>query len=277
MLTINTIFDSEFSQFLDLNIYSFIVLSLFFLIVGSFISCLVYRIPLKLHENVNIFFPSSHCPVCKNSIKKIFLIPLIGFIVQKGICFKCKTKISYFYPLTEIYFLLLGLSLLLGFGLSYSSIVLFLISAIYYILFFTDLYHKYLPLPLTMLVIALGSLSNIFLELFINFLYLDIELSAHAFVISGFLVGYGFLWIINFIFKKINGFDGIGGGDFILLGGIGTIFGPISILPIVFFGSLIGCICFVIFKFKRNQELPFGSFLILSTKLYFLSIYFELI
>ena len=68
-------------------------LSLFFLSLGSFASVLIYRLPLAGIENsnINLFLPRSHCPICKENIRLINLLPLIGYIFQAGKCEKCKT------------------------------------------------------------------------------------------------------------------------------------------------------------------------------------------
>ena len=57
-------------------------------------------------------------PNCKTTIKLIYLIPLVGYLIQKGKCNSCKSNISIFYPLTEIFFLFIGLAALNAYGIS---------------------------------------------------------------------------------------------------------------------------------------------------------------
>ena len=91
------------------------------------------------------------------------------------------------------------------------------------------------------------------------------------------MIGYSFLWFVNFIFKIIYRRDGIGGGDFILFGGIGSIFGQISLGLILFLGAFIGCIFFLIFNNKFKNEIPLGSSLILGSVFYFFIKKYELL
>ena len=73
-------------------------------IFGSFISMLTYRLPLMLqgHRHLNLFFPASHCPRCRNSVRQRDLIPLMGYVLQSGHCRHCQQPISLRYPITEI-------------------------------------------------------------------------------------------------------------------------------------------------------------------------------
>ena len=61
--------------------------------MGSFSSVLIYRlgeIETKKNEEINLFFPRSHCPHCKKQIQLTNLIPLTAFIRQLGKCKDCK-------------------------------------------------------------------------------------------------------------------------------------------------------------------------------------------
>jgi prepilin signal peptidase PulO-like enzyme (type II secretory pathway) len=71
--------------------------------------------------------------------------------------------------------------------------------------------------------------------------------------------------------------DGIGGGDFILFGGIGSLLGPFSLGLILFMASLFGCLMFLIDRKKNKEQIPLGSCLILGSICYFLIKNFELL
>ena len=77
--------------------------------------------------------------------------------------------------------------------------------------------------------------GNIF---YIDNFYVN-DISQFTLSLSGFITGYLILWLINTIYKLLKKVDGIGGGDFILLAGIGSLVGPFAIAPIIFFGSLL--------------------------------------
>ena len=103
------------------------------------------------------------------------------------------------------------------------------------------------------------------------------NLNSFTFTAYGFLIGYSSLWFVNFIFKIIYKRDGIGGGDFILFGAIGSIFGPISLGLILFLGAFTGCILFLIFNKRFKKEIPLGSSLIIGSVFYFFIKKYELL
>jgi len=147
---------------------------------------------------------------------------------------------------------------------------------IFYILFFLDLNFLYLPLPLNISIIGLGLTGNTFFSLAIEDSIYIFNISPLWFSVFGFLIGYIFLYLVNYLFKIYKGVDGIGGGDFILFGGIGSIFGPLSLGPILFLSSVLGILYFVFFLKMNRNELPLGSFLILGSSCYFFFKTFEL-
>ena len=104
------------------------------LIIGSFMNVCIYRIPLR----ESIVTESSHCPVCKTHIKWYDLVPLFSYLLLKGKCRVCKTKISSRYPLVEFangagWFLLY-----LIFGLKPMFFVLCVILSIFMVIAFID-------------------------------------------------------------------------------------------------------------------------------------------
>ena len=84
------------------------------------------------------------------------------------------------------------------------------------------------------MLIMVGLSSNYFFNIFVDESAYLLSIPKDLFGFYGLLLGYFSLWLINFIFKVFSKKDGIGGGDFILFGAIGSIFGLIS-LPIILF------------------------------------------
>ena len=87
----------------------------------------------------------------------------------------------------------------------------------------------------------------------------------------GLIFGFGILFCINEVYKMIRSKDGIGSGDFLLLGGIGSIFGASAIGPILLIGSSI-TLCLHAVNKNKNGELPLGFGIVLG--LYFIAYYF---
>ena len=70
-------------------IYIFFLLFILGTCLGSFISCVAYRYKL----GISIIYPRSFCDNCSQTLQHWQLIPIIGFILQKGKCHFCKQKI----------------------------------------------------------------------------------------------------------------------------------------------------------------------------------------
>ena len=239
------IYNPVFISLSSFSIIDLIIISIFFLSIGSFCSSIIFRLA------PNSPFPLSKirscCPSCSKKIDAINLIPLFGFMIQSGKCKFCNSNISKFYPFTEIFFLLIGILLTTNYGIGLSTIVYTVIIFCFYILFFLDYKYLYLPVYINLLIVLLGITFNAQYQLFIDETFLILDIRPISFAFYGLFFGYSSLWLINLIFKVIKKKDGIGGGDFILFGGIGSIHGPIALPVILFIGSFFGVSLFYIF------------------------------
>ena len=245
------------------------------LAAGSFLNTVIHRLPrmlerewqqecnnfLKHHEQssikserYNLATPSSHCPVCRSTLKAWHNIPVLSYFLLSGRCSNCKTKIPFRYFVVEL--LCLGMFIICGleFGLSLN-----LFAAIIYTCFlvaasFIDLEQGILPDKLTMPLLWLGLFFSCF-DLFTN---------SHDAII-GAIFGYLLFLIIEYAFKFITGKEGIGQGDFKLLAAIGAWLGWQNLLFVLLGGSISGLvvgILMVLFKrTNRNTPIPFGPFL----------------
>ena len=83
--------------------------------------------------------------------------------------------------------------------------------------------------------------------------------------IIGAVAGYLCLWSIYHIFRLLTGKEGMGYGDFKLLGAIGAWVGwqalPVAILFSSVVGALTGIVLIVLRSHGRGQPIPFGPFL----------------
>ena len=71
--------------------------------IGSFLNVVI----LRGLSGESIVFPSSKCPVCGNKLKWWMNIPVLSYILLRGKCGFCKTKISLQYPIVKSFFLYL--------------------------------------------------------------------------------------------------------------------------------------------------------------------------
>ena len=89
----------NFNYLNSFNSFSYIELifySITLLCIGSFASSIIFRLSSNLINNnkLTIYSPRSFCPNCNKSIKLINLLPVFGFLFQKGKCRSCKKNIS---------------------------------------------------------------------------------------------------------------------------------------------------------------------------------------
>jgi leader peptidase (prepilin peptidase)/N-methyltransferase len=70
----------------------------FGLAVGSFMTVAVYRLP----RNESLLTPRSHCPGCGAELRNRDNIPVLSWLLLRGRCRSCGTRISIEYPLTEL-------------------------------------------------------------------------------------------------------------------------------------------------------------------------------
>ena len=256
------------------------ILSILFLSIGSFSSVLIYRLPLMEFGNkeINLFYPRSHCPECKHTLSNKNLIPLIGYLLNYGRCTFCNNKISFIYLMNEIIHLLVGLSIFHYFGFSEITLFSYIIFTLLYVLFILDFKFFYLPLSLNILFIFISLISNIFFGLFISEQSSYFNITPALYCFYGFMVGFLSLWLVNAVYKFFTKKDGIGGGDFILFSGIGTLIGPFYLPLILLFGSLSSLIIYIMLRKKSiSDEIPLGSGLICGLFMYVILSFYELI
>jgi len=134
--------------------------------------------------------------------------------------------------------------------MDFSSLITWVIVLIFmslYIQSMMDMETLLLSQPISIFLIIAG----LSLNTFVAFFTLPID------ALLGLIFGYGILFCINQLHKIIRSTDGIGSGDFLLLGGIGSVFGASSIGPILLMGSSITLGLYFLKK-KKEKQLPLG-------------------
>ena len=258
----------------------FVTFSVIFgLMVGSFLNVVIHRLPKmmerewrnnclelqgkeaaeedKAQTKYTIVTPRSACPKCGHNITALENIPIISYLMLGGKCKGCKTGISLRYPLIEaLTGALIGL-VAYHYGYSYAALFAFIFVFALVALTFIDFDTQLLPDDITLPLLWLGLLFNL------NAGFTDLKSA-----VIGAILGYLILWSVYWAFKLVTGKEGMGYGDFKLLGAIGAWFGwqmlPAVILLSSVFGALIG-IGLIVFKGKGGgTAIPFGPFLALG-------------
>jgi leader peptidase (prepilin peptidase)/N-methyltransferase len=70
----------------------------FGLLLGSFLNVVSYRLP----RGESLSMPASRCPGCGTPIKPYDNVPVISWLLLRGRCRACGTKIAWRYPLVEL-------------------------------------------------------------------------------------------------------------------------------------------------------------------------------
>lgn len=230
-----------------------ILISLYGLLIGSFLNVCIYRIP----REESIAFPPSHCPNCGTSLKWYNLVPVFSFIVQRGKCGYCGEKISPQYPIVELLNAISYLIIYTKFGLSLEFFFYAIIFSLLIVVTFIDLKEMIIPDILIILILVISVIYKILL-------YILYSKSPDLLNSIGGLVLSSLLFILIIIVSK----GGMGGGDVTLIGALGFILGIKRIFLTIFLSFILGAIISIfllITKIKgRKDPIPFGPFIILG-------------
>ena len=227
--------------------------------VGSFLNVCIARIP----NGESVVRPPSHCPKCKKPIPFYDNIPIVSYLILLGRCRSCGARISPRYLFVEA---LMGsmaavLYYQMGFGLAF--FVAFIFVAALIVISFIDLDVRIVPDVISLPGIAAGLLFSIAAEYLIADPSEVIPTPLSALI--GILAGGGFLYAVAWIYERVTGVDGMGGGDIKLLAMIGAFLGWPSIPFTIFFASLVGSFVglgvMLATGAGRRLALPFAPFL----------------
>ena len=233
---------------------NYILIFILGLIVGSFCNVCIYRIP----KNESIIYPTSHCPKCRTTIKPVDNIPLLSYILLKGRCRNCGSKISIQYPVVELLTGMIYLIIYLIYGLSIQSLIYIILSSALIIIAFIDLNEQIVPDVISLPGIVTGFIISFFVP------YISFINSA-----LGVVVGGGIILIIALVGSMIFKKEAMGGGDVKLAAMIGAFLGwrytIISLFLGFFLGALAG-IFLILSKIKSKEDMvPFGPFIVLGS------------
>ena len=227
----------------------YIYITVLGLVFGSFFNVVGLRVP----EGQSIVKPRSHCPNCNHELSALELIPVFSFILLKGKCKSCGSRISWIYPVFE---LLTGALFLLSavlIGWTPELIVALLLMSLLMIVFVSDINYMIIPDKVLIFFAPLFLLARIF-----------IPLTPWWSAFVGSAVGFFLLLLIAYISR-----GGMGGGDIKLFAVLGLALGWKGILLTLMlaslYGSVIGLIGLLFGKIKRGEPFPFGPFIVLGT------------
>lgn len=239
-------------------------------VIGSFLNVCIYRIP----REKSIVSPPSACPGCDKPIRPYDNIPILSYVVLRGKCRDCSTKISMRYPLVELLSAVLFLFMYRTYGktvfpfFTFELLILLIFISLLIAISFIDLDFQIIPDILSIGGIILGFALSIFRPLFKN---IDPKFGIIDSLL-GILVGGGILFAIAWLYQFLTKREGMGGGDIKLLGMIGAFCGWKGVLFSLVSGSVLGTLVGIPLMLAKGAgtkyAIPFGPFLSLGALFY---------
>lgn len=247
--------------------------SLFGLLIGSFLNVVILRLPIKTkqawkkecmaflempapeeEESPGLIMDRSRCPNCGHLIAALENIPLLSFLMLGGKCSACKKPISLRYPAIELLTAILSGLITWKFGPHEQTAFALLLTYGLICLAVIDIEHQLLFDSITLPLTWLG----LFLALFDTF-------ADYSSSLIGAIAGYMSLWLVYQLFKLLTGKEGMGFGDFKLLALFGAWLGwqvlPLIIMLSSTIGALAGSLMILFFKHEKSNPIPFGPYL----------------
>ena len=246
---------------------------IFGLIIGSFLNVVILRVPPLLEHDwrcqckellqlepdeddqpPGIVIARSECPSCGHQIRAIENIPVLSYLVLRGKCSACKTRISPRYPMDELTTAILFVVTIWHFGPNIQGLSALILTAFLVALAGIDADTQLLPDNMTLPLLWAGIL--------LNFWSVHTDLASS---VIGAIVGYLALWSVYHVFRLLTGKEGMGYGDFKLLAALGAWMGWQMLPLIILFSSVVGALFGLALmgtgKLKRDKPMPFGPFI----------------
>jgi leader peptidase (prepilin peptidase) / N-methyltransferase len=252
---------------------TYFIVALFGLAFGSFLNVCIFRLSSEHKES--IVTPGSHCRKCGRPIHWYDNLPLLSYLLLRGRCRSCGTRISLIYPLVEA--LTAGVFVLAwtAYGPTPRFIKCVIFSMLLVVIIFTDLLERTIPRPIT----VFGMSSGLFFSLLVPVddrlsgwtlgkLGLDAPrlLASALSAVAGAIFGAGLFYAVGELFSRLRGKQALGFGDVMLMGMVGTFLGVSLTYVTILLGSVIGTIVAGTLyaasaHFRRGYLWPYGSFL----------------
>lgn len=228
------------------------------ILIGSFLNVCIYRIP----EELDIVVKPSHCMNCNTRLKWYELIPIFSYIILRGRCRSCKTRLSIQYPIIEA---LNGIIYVLVFCFyGWDTVYSILLSSIYcltisalIVLSLIDIKTKTIPPGINLFILVMG-LAAVMTKYF--------EKGRSTDIVLDHLIGFFSISLFLLLLFYATRGRAIGGGDIKLMAAAGLLLG----WELVILAFLIGCVLAAVIHPIRmriqnvGRALAFGPYLSLG-------------
>lgn len=226
--------------------------------LGSFSDCMAGR----LLSGESVMSGRSHCDSCGHVLGAKDLIPVVSWLVLKGRCRYCGTKVPKESTIVELVSGIACCLIVLRYDISIMSLRAILLWIVLLTLTLTDLHEWIIPdrLQVAGCIIFLG--TSLFLPDPVNVIVRGL--------LCGTVLGGGML-LLSMIFDRLTGKESLGGGDIKLFFMTGLYLNSAwEVLFYLIMSCVIGLIFAAVWKKKR---LPFGP--AIATACFFMLLYGE--
>ena len=258
------------------------------LVIGSFLNVVIHRVPIMMErqwreqcaeleqpdhaaaipantaaakERFNLVVSRSACPACKAPITALQNIPILSYLFLRGRCANCGVHISVRYPIVEALTGVLSAAVAWKMGFAWPVAAGLVLTWFLVALAFIDIDHQLLPDSLTLPLLWLGLLLSLFAPA-PDMAPVPVDMRSS---IIGAIAGYLCLWSVYHLFRLLTAKEGMGYGDFKLLGALGAWLGWQMLLPTVLIAAAVGAVAGIALLAARGQNrstpIAFGPFL----------------
>ena len=244
------------------------------LCVGSFLNVVIDRLPTLLDRRwrddalyvlhiapprsrpvFNLALPGSHCGTCGVPIRRRDNIPVLSWIMLRGRCRHCAVRISVRLPAVEAAGGAVLLAVVAVWGYTASALAFYILLMSLLAAAVIDARTQLIPDEITLPLVWLGLLAAALLD----------TTPTPVDAIVGAVGGYGALWLIYQVHRRVMRREGMGYGDFKLLAGLGAWLGWQALPTVALIAGLLGvgyaAIGLIRGSSNRLTPLPFGPFL----------------
>lgn len=230
-------------------------------IIGACLGSFLLVVGKRLPKNEDIIFSRSRCDNCHHILAWHDLVPIFSYVLWKGKCRYCHTKIN---PVNLLIELSMGLMFLLGYLYFTPSYLLYgylILTCLMIVIFVSD-FSYYIILDSPLIVSTL-------LFIIIKFIYFGLK-EVLLSLASGIIL-FTVMYLIKLIGDKLFKKESLGGGDIKLSFVIGFVLGfRLSLLALILSSFLALPYSVASLKLQKNNEVPFGPFLVSSLFIIFL-------
>jgi leader peptidase (prepilin peptidase)/N-methyltransferase len=216
------------------------------LLTGSFLNVVAYRLP----RGESLVSPGSHCTSCGTHVKPYDNVPVFGWLLLRGHCRACGTRISARYPIVEALTAVLAVGVVLVRHSAVGIVLGLVLVGVLVPIALIDLDKRIIPnkitLPAAIAAVAVGLALK--------------PSGVPEQLIAGAAAG-GFLLVFVLAYPR-----GMGMGDVKLAAVLGLFLGrsvAVAILAAVLLGTVVGALVMarVGVQQGRKTAVPFGPFL----------------